>query len=204
MNTYENTTIPSLQEVEKRPRLKLFGFGLLGFFGVGVAILATAWILFKTKFNKKQKYIAVAVGLVASLVFSFGAQVYIKTSNPEIKTAVKSIEKQYPNGSVKVGMGWSKVYRDGISTTYKSVTIQYKSRDQIGGEQLMNIGRLTCSALSEKANEYSSIEVVNNPSPIYPFSIPFVNYYYNASGSCENWLNDEQFEQMITNMPPLF
>ncbi|HBB43878.1 MAG: hypothetical protein UW27_C0017G0076 [Parcubacteria group bacterium GW2011_GWA1_44_13] len=195
----DNPTAPEplLEQPEKYRVVKLIFYFVLGASGVFWAILAALWIKFRTRQNKRPKFIAVGGGLLFFVVSTYGVSIYTHAKNPELKIVENVINQQYQNGSASAGIHWAKEWTSSEeAVTTNTLVVGFKSRKMISGDTMMGIGRSTCSALGAENTKYDLIGVANLVSPIYPLPIPF-RYDFSVSNSCSNWLNDQKFEQSI-------
>jgi hypothetical protein len=197
-----NTT--KQQQMQKEPKrkylLKLFVYFIFGLSGLIGFIIAGLWIKFKTKINKKGKLIALVIGLALSFILPFGTDLYTGIKYPETKKVKNVLNQQFPDGHASVGVSWSKSWRSGEDpVTIKGLGVEFKSKEFISGDEMIKMGKSVCSVLAAEDKKFDGIAIRNSKSPIYPFSIPLVSFYFDASGTCERW-NDPQFAQQISSL----
>jgi hypothetical protein len=177
--------------------LKLFVYLVFGLTGLIGFIIAGLWIKFKTKENKKGKIIALVVGLVLSFIIPYATDIYTGIKYPETKKVEDILNKQFVDGHASVGVSWSKSWRSGEEpVTTRVLGVTFKSKNFISGDEMIKMGKNVCSVLEAEGKTFDGVAIRNSKSPIYPFSIPFVSFYFDASGSCDKW-NDPQFAQQV-------
>jgi len=191
-------TSPLAQKEGKGKYLfKLFIYSLFGLTGFIGFVIAGLWIKFTTKINKKSKFVALVIGLVLSFIIPYGAELYTGIKYPETKKVKDALNQQFSNGHASVGVSLSKSWRSGEeSVTIKGLAVEFKSKEFISGDEMIKMGKNACSVLATEGKTFDRVAVRNSKYPIYPFSIPFTSFYFNASGSCEKW-NDPQFAQQV-------
>ena len=190
---------------ERRYILKVILYGLLGLTGFLGFILGGLWIKFKTKINKRSKFIALLVGILLSFIIPYLSLAYIHTKYPETKKIENTINDKYTNGSATAGINWNKSWKSGEEAiTTSTLVIGYKSKEFISADDMLSMGRNACLILNEENKDYDVVGLVNSISPIYPLSIPFYSYYFNFSGTCEDWIDNEEFEQSIKSLRSRF
>lgn len=202
MNEQVNTSEQLFIQKEGKGKylLKLFIFLLFGLTGFAGFIIAGLWIKFKTKINIKGKFVALLIGLVLSFIVPYGNELYISIKYPETKVVKDVLNQQFTDGSVLLGVSLSKSWRSGeepIAT--RVLNVEFKSREFISGKEMVEMGKSICSVLGEDKKTFNLIAIRNNKSTIYPFSLPFVSFYFDASGTCDKW-NDSKFAEQVSSM----
>ncbi len=188
------------EESKGKYLLKLFVYLLFGLSGLVGFVIAGLWIKFKTKISKKSKLIALVIGLVLSFVLPYGTDLYTDIKYPETKKVKDALNQQFPDGHTSVGVSWSKSWRSGEEPiTIRGLGVEFKSKEFISGDEMIKMGKSVCSVLTAEGKVFDGVAIRNSKSPIYPFSIPFVSFYFDASGTCERW-NDPQFAQQISSL----
>ncbi len=180
--------------------VKLFVYLLFGLFGVIGFVIAGLWIKFKTKENKKSKFVALLIGLILLFVIPYGISIYVSIKYPETKIVKEMLSNKFPNRSISMGVVSSKKWISGEKpVTSKVLVVRFKSKEFMSGSEMINMGKSVCATLSSRNTIFNSISIRNLKSPVYPFSMPFVSMYFNASGTCTKW-NNPQFAQRLDGM----
>jgi hypothetical protein len=128
---------------------------------------------------------------------------YTQSQHPETKQIEQILEQQHQEGSISVGVQFSKRWTSNEgSSSAQTLVVTLKSRELIDGQELLTLGQTTCSELEAREKQYDLVYVGNVASPLYPVPLPFVtfSYYIQASGSCDKWLRDSEFQQSISGL----
>ncbi len=181
---------------ERYRKSRLFLFFIFGTTGVIGSVLAAAWIYFKTKVNKRNKYIAVVVGLLLTLVGGFALQQFIFIQNPETRDVHSAVQDVLGEGRTFVGVGWSKTWTNGETYTTRSLSINHLTRHLLTADELHSAALAACNVVNESGQSYDVVTIESQSSVLYPLTVPFVTMSFHGAAPCEGW-NDEQMLQQL-------
>lgn len=188
-------------KISERERLKLnlVIYFLLGFFLHYFGLLiAGLWLKFKAKTNRKNKLIALLLGLGAYLFYTIILAPYVLQpiiqpqidkaffeQNPDAGEVTQILQQKYPDAKIFVRIDQNTLYTSGTSTTTTLFTVQYRStKELLTAKQMQNIAKQTCSILKSRGKTYDKVLIF---SLKYTLPLQLAEIHRGIQKPCMEW-----------------